>query len=48
MKPFLIFCSLCCFIGILRLLIEYYTFLRILVSVVALLVLYITLNAGLH
>lgn len=48
MKPFLTFCALCCFIGIFRLPIEYYTFLRILVSVAALLVLYITLNAKQH
>ncbi len=48
MKPFLTFCALCCFIGIFRLPIEYYTFLRILVSAAALLVLYITLNAGQH
>lgn len=48
MKPFLTFCALCCFIGIFRLPIEYYTFLRILVSVAALLVLYITLSAKQH
>lgn len=42
MKPFLTFCALCCFIGIFRLPIEYYTFLRILVSAGALLVLYHT------
>lgn len=48
MKPFLTFCALCCFIGIFRLPIEYYTFLRILVSVAALLVLYITLSARQH
>ncbi|WP_374461511.1 DUF6804 family protein [Chryseobacterium taeanense] len=47
-KPFLTFCALCCFIGIFRLPIEYYTFLRILVSVAALLVLYITLSARQH
>jgi hypothetical protein len=40
MKPFLTFCALCCFAGIFRLPIEYYTFLRILVSIGALLVLY--------
>ncbi|WP_312902222.1 DUF6804 family protein [Chryseobacterium taichungense] len=48
MKPFLTFCALCCFIGIFRLPIEYYTFLRILVSVAALLVLYVTLHAKQH
>lgn len=48
MKPFLTFCALCCFIGIFRLPIEYYMFLRILVSVAALLVLYITLSARQH
>ncbi|SDI47726.1 hypothetical protein SAMN05421846_10891 [Chryseobacterium taeanense] len=48
MKPFLTFCALCCFIGIFRLPIEYYTFLRILVSIAALLVLYITLSARQH
>ena len=42
MKPFLTFCALCCFIGIFMLPIEYYTFLRILVSIGALLVLYNT------
>ncbi|WP_346983586.1 DUF6804 family protein [Chryseobacterium sp. POE27] len=47
-KFFLTFCALCCFIGIFRLPIEYYTFLRILVSVAALLVLYITLSAKQH
>lgn len=45
MKPFLIFCALCCFIGIFRLPIEYYTFLRILVSAGALLVLYHTITS---
>jgi hypothetical protein len=44
MKPFLTFCALCCFIGIFRLPIEYYTFLRILVSIGALLVLYNSLS----
>lgn len=44
MKPFLTFCALCCFIGIFRLPIEYYTFLRILVSIGALIVLYNTLS----
>ncbi|MGI9581298.1 DUF6804 family protein [Chryseobacterium sp. RRHN12] len=48
MKPFLTFCALCCFIGIFRLPIEYYTFLRILVSLGALLVLYNTLSSGQH
>lgn len=45
MKPFLTFCALCCFIGIFRLPIEYYTFLRILVSAGALLVLYHTITS---
>lgn len=40
MKPFLTFCAICCFLGIFRLPIEYYTFLRILVSIGALIVLY--------
>ncbi|WP_345203280.1 DUF6804 family protein [Chryseobacterium ginsengisoli] len=48
MKPFLTFCALCCFIGIFRLPIEYYTFLRILVSIGALLVLYNTLSSKQH
>ncbi|WP_429831995.1 DUF6804 family protein [Chryseobacterium capnotolerans] len=48
MKPFLTFCALCCFIGIFRLPIEYYTFLRILVSLGALLVLYNTLSSRQH
>ncbi|MDQ0592142.1 hypothetical protein QFZ37_000511 [Chryseobacterium ginsenosidimutans] len=48
MKPFLTFCALCCFIGIFRLPIEYYTFLRILVSIGALLVLYNTLSFKQH
>ncbi|CAH0129688.1 MULTISPECIES: DUF6804 family protein [unclassified Chryseobacterium] len=48
MKPFLTFCALCCFIGIFRLPIEYYTFLRILVSIGALLVLYNTLSLKQH
>lgn len=48
MKPFLTFCVLCCFIGIFRLPIEYYTFLRILVSIGALLVLYNTLSFKQH
>lgn len=45
MKPFLTFCALCCFIGIFKLPIEYYTFLRILVSAGALLVLYHTVTS---
>ncbi len=45
MKTFLTFCALCCFIGIFRLPIEYYTFLRILVSAGALLVLYHTITS---
>lgn len=48
MKPFLTFCALCCFIGIFRLPIEYYTFLRILVSLGALLILYNTLSSRQH
>ncbi|UTX47225.1 DUF6804 family protein [Chryseobacterium sp. MA9] len=48
MKPFLSFCALCCFIGIFRLPIEYYTFLRILISIGALLVLYNTLSFKQH
>jgi len=48
LKAFLTFCALCCFIGIFRLPIEYFTFLRILVSVAALLVLYITVKAQQH
>lgn len=40
MKPFLTFCAICCFVGIFRLPIEYYTFLRILISIGALTVLY--------
>ncbi|SIQ34610.1 DUF6804 family protein [Chryseobacterium sp. RU33C] len=48
MKPFLTFCALCCFIGIFRLPIEYYTFLRILISIGALLVLYNTLSSKQH
>lgn len=40
MKPFLTFCAICCFVGIFRLPIEYYTFLRILISIGALIVLY--------
>lgn len=48
MKPFLTFCAICCFAGIFRLPIEYYTFLRILVSVGALLILYNTLSLKQH
>ncbi|WP_027387363.1 DUF6804 family protein [Chryseobacterium gregarium] len=48
MKPFFIFCALCCFIGIFRLPIEYYTFLRILVSIGALMVLYNTVSFKQH
>ncbi|MCA6067243.1 hypothetical protein JI747_008655 [Chryseobacterium sp. RG1] len=48
MKPFLTFCALCCFIGIFRLPIEYYTFLRILISIGALLVLYNTISFRQH
>lgn len=48
MKPFLTFCALCCFIGIFRLPIEYYTFLRILISIGALMVLYNTLSFKQH
>ncbi|MBM7418276.1 MULTISPECIES: DUF6804 family protein [Chryseobacterium] len=44
MKAFLTFCAICCFVGIFRIPIEYYTFLRILVSVGALIVLYNTLS----
>ena len=45
MKPFLTFCALCCFAGIFKLPIEYYTFLRILVSVGSLIILYNTLSS---
>lgn len=48
MKLFLTFCAICCFIGIFRLPIEYYTFLRIIVSIGALLVLYNTLSFKQH
>lgn len=48
LKVFLTFCALCCFIAIFRLPIEYYTFLRILVSIGALLVLYNTLSSKQH
>lgn len=40
MKPFLIICSICCFIAIIRLPIEYYTFLRTIVSLGAVLLIY--------
>ena len=40
MKPFLIFCAISCFVGIFRLPIEYYTFLRILVFIGASIVIY--------
>lgn len=40
LKIFLTLCALCCFIGIFRLPIEYYTFLRTIVSIGALIVLY--------
>ena len=40
MKPFLIFCAISCFVGIFRLPIEYYTFLRILVFIGASIVVY--------
>lgn len=43
MKPFFTFCAICCFIGIFRLPIEYYTFLRILISIGALLAVYLFL-----
>jgi len=45
MKPFLTFCALCCFAGIIKLPIEYFTFLRIIVSVGATLILYNTLSS---
>jgi len=40
MKPFLLLCSICCFVAILKLPIEYYTFLRTIVSLGALLLIY--------
>lgn len=40
MKPFLIICSICCFVAILKLPIEYYTFLRTIVSLGAVLLIY--------
>ncbi|WP_027383389.1 DUF6804 family protein [Epilithonimonas caeni] len=48
MKPFLSLCAICCFIGIFKLPIEYYTFLRTLVSVGALIILYNTLSFRQH
>lgn len=44
MKSFFIFCSLCCFIAILKLPITYYTFLRIIISLGAILAIYIFLK----
>lgn len=41
MKVFLVICALCCFAAILKLPIEYYTFLRIIVSLGALLLIYV-------
>jgi hypothetical protein len=40
LKIFLTICAICCFIGIFRLPIEYYTFLRVIVSIGALIILY--------
>jgi len=40
MKPLYIFCAICCFMAVLNLPIGYYTFLRILVSLGAILVIY--------
>lgn len=40
MKPFLIFCAISCFVGIFRLPIEYYTFLRILIFIGASIIIY--------
>ncbi|MGQ7853378.1 DUF6804 family protein [Pedobacter sp. WC2501] len=40
MKPFLIVCSICCFVAILKLPIEFYTFLRTIVSLGAGLLIY--------
>jgi membrane-bound ClpP family serine protease len=48
LKIFLTVCAICCFIGIFGLPIEYYTFLRILVSIGAFLVLYNTLSFKQH
>lgn len=41
MRVFLVICALCCFAAILKLPIEYYTFLRAIVSLGALLLIYI-------
>jgi predicted membrane protein len=41
MKVFLVICALCCFVAIFKLPIEYYTFLRTIVSLGALLLIYI-------
>jgi len=41
MKVFLVICALCCFIAIFKLPIEYYTFLRTIVSLGALLLIYV-------
>lgn len=41
MKVFLVICALCCFAAILKLPIEYYTFLRTIVSLGALLLIYV-------
>jgi len=40
MKPFFILCAISCFIAVFRLPIEYYTFLRIFISIGALIVIY--------
>ncbi|QDW27154.1 hypothetical protein FFJ24_020925 [Pedobacter sp. KBS0701] len=40
MKPFLIACSICCFVAILKLPIEFYTFLRTIVSLGVTLLIY--------
>jgi predicted membrane protein len=40
MKAFFVICALCCFVAILKLPIEYYTFLRTIVSLGALLLVY--------
>lgn len=48
MKYLLTFCAICCFVGIFRLPIEYYTFLRILISIGALIVLYNVLISKQH
>ncbi|WP_426326766.1 DUF6804 family protein [Pedobacter sp. R-06] len=41
MKVFLVICALCCFVAIFKLPIEYYTFLRTIVSLGALLLIYV-------